>query len=75
MILTDEKYRELYGLIIDALYPLSASGILQTYCDRLNMPSTKLDAFVSKRNYIVSRLIGIDSAKLIDIANRIKRDY
>lgn len=75
MILTDEKYRELYGLIIDALYPLSASGTLQTYCDRLNMPSTKLDAFVSKRKYIDSRLIGIDSSKLIDIANRIKRDY
>lgn len=75
MLLTDEKYKELYGLVIDALYPLSAAGTLQTYCDRLNMPLTKLDAFTSKRKYVDSRLMGITSAQLIDIANRIKRDY
>lgn len=75
MLLTDEKYRELYGLIIDALYPLSAAGELQAYCDRLDMPSTKLDAYISKRKYVGARLIGISSAQLVDIANRIKRDY
>lgn len=73
--LSDEKYRELCGLITDALYPLSATSTLPVYCDRLNLPATNLIAFDSKRKYINARLTGIDADELLTVGEKVKRDY
>ena len=61
--------------IAEALYPTSAN-LLADVCEGFGMtPGTREEAFSSKRQYVMKRLIPLPPGKVLDLARRILTEY
>lgn len=61
--------------VADALYPTNAN-LLPSLCERFGLPpGTRDEAFSSKRNYVLKRLLPLPRAKLLDVAREVAQEY
>ena len=66
---------ELRQVIIETLYPTSAN-MLADVCEGFGLaPGTRDEAFSSKRNYVMKRLLPLSSDRLLDLARQILTEF
>jgi hypothetical protein len=61
--------------IVETLYPTSAN-MLADVCEAFGLaPGTRDEAFNSKRNYVMKRLLPLPPGKVLDVARQILTEY